>query len=301
LITLTDERGLIYSPKSWEEILELPGYVKGLDPTKYKLKAVIGSYHLKDIHCGLTCNAEHDKGVIALFHGGAVTNVGQMCGAKHFDVDFTTFTNQYNRDVVAKTYRDLLSTFSFQLDELENEIYELRKSELGVDWIYTASQNLVHLKKECPDEVVRKINAMIKSRSNVLQKEREATEEEIKALSLSLGKNVRKPHYIQEDIALISGLDSLYEENDLKQLVIMELDEKIKSFKKLIIDNLTHTELSRWGKWVSSVDGIKEKVQHSRDLGLILLKQSNLTAFKEIITNRVDLELFEKFLKKLPQ
>lgn len=70
MITLTDERGLIYSPKSWDEILEIPAYDRGLDPSKYKLKAVIGSYHLKDIHCGLSCNAEHDKGVIVQFHGG---------------------------------------------------------------------------------------------------------------------------------------------------------------------------------------------------------------------------------------
>lgn len=301
MITLTDERGLIYSPKSWDEILNIPGYVRGLDPARYKLKAVIGSYHLKDIHCGLSCNAEHDKGVIAQFHGGAVTNVGHICGKKHFDVDFTNFTNQYNRDVTAKTYRDLLSTFSFQLDDLEKEISELRNCEFGIDWIYKTSQNLITNGKECPDEVVRALQAMIKSRSNVLQKEREATEAEIKAAELSQSRSVGGRYYVQEDIAVISGLHVLYKENDLKDLAVIEIEENIKSFKKLVIDNLTHTELARWAKWVNTVESTKDKIKNSMNAGISLLKSSNLLIFKEIISKRQDIDNFEKFLKKLPK
>lgn len=300
MITLTDERGLIYSPKSWDEILDIPGYVRGLDPAKYKLKAVIGSYHLKDIHCGLSCNAEHDKGVIAQFHGGAVTNVGHICGKKHFDVDFTTFTNQYNRDVVAKTYRDLLSTFSFQLDDLEEEISELRNSDFGIDWIYKTSQNLINNGKECPDDLVRAIQVMIRSRSNVLQKEREATDAEIKAAELSQRRRLNRPHYVQEDIAVISGLHVLYKENDLKDLAVIEIEENIKTFKKLIIDNLTHSELARWAKWVSSVESTKDKVKVSMQAGINLLKSSNLYPFKEILSED-DSVKFAKFLKRLPK
>jgi hypothetical protein len=300
LITLTDERGLIYSPKSWDEILAIPGYVRGLDPARYKLKAVIGSYHLKDIHCGLSCNAEHDKGVIAQFHGGAVTNVGHICGKKHFDVDFTTFTNQYNRDVVAKTYRDLLSTFSFQLDDLENEINDLREPEFGIGWIYKTTQNLINNGKECPDEVVRAIQTMIKSGTNILQKERLASDAEIKALELSQAQRVKKPHYIQEDIAVIFGLEALFPENDLRKLVTIEIEENIKAFKKLTIDKLTHSELSRWGKWVSSLESTKDRLKVSMQAGSDLLKSSNLKPFREILSKRVDFAAFDKFLKKLP-
>ena len=299
MITLTDERGLIYSPKSWDEILDIPGYIRGLDPANYKLKAVIGSYHLKDIHCGLSCNAEHDKGVLAQFHGGAVTNVGHICGKKHFDVDFTIFTNQYNRDVVAKTYRDLLSTFSFQLDDLEKEISQLRKSQFGIDWIYKTSQNLIISGKECPDEVVNAIHAMIKDGSNVLKKTREATEAEIKAAELSQRRRVDRPHYVQEDIAVISGLSVLFKENDLKDLAVIDLEEKIKSFKHLIIEDLPHSDLASWAKWVSSVESIKDKLKVSMQNGTNLLKSSNLYPFKEIL-NKDDCFKFSKFLKQLP-
>ena len=300
MITLTDERGLIFSPKSWAEIEEIPGYVKGIDPAKHKLKAIIGSYHLKDIHCGLSCNVAHDKGFIAQFHGGTVTNIGHICGKKYYEVDFTTFTNYYNREVVAKSHRDLLSTFRLQLDDLESEINELRELEHGINWIYTTSQNLVNRGKECPDEVVNTISTMLKSRSSVLQKAREATDAEIKTLELSQVQRVKKPHYIQEDIAVISGLDVLHPENDLRKLVVIEIEENIKPFKKLIIDNLTPSELARWAKWVSSVESTKDKVKVSMQSGINLLKSANLEPFKEILSKKEDFTKFDKFLKKLP-
>ena len=299
MITLTDERGLIFSPKNWAEIEEIPGYVKGIDPDKHKLKAIIGSYHLKDIHCGLACNAAHDKGYIAQTQSGAVTNIGHICGKKYFGVDFTTLANQHNREVTAKSNRDLLSTFGLQLDDLEIEICELRKSEFGIDWIYKTSQNLIISGKECPDAVVNSIHAMIKAGSNVLQKTREATEVEIKAAELSQRRRVDIPHYVQEDIAVISGLSVLLKENDLKDLAVIELEEKIKSFKHLIIDDLPHSDLASWAKWVSSVESIKDKLKVSMQNGTNLLKSSNLYPFKEIL-NKDDSFKFSKFLKQLP-
>ncbi len=138
---------------------------------------------------------------------------------------------------------------------------------------------------------------MVKSRSNVLQKSREATDEDIKALELSQAQKIKKPHYIQEFVAVISGLDVLYEENDLKKLVILETVENIKSFKRLDIDNLTYSELA---KWVSSLKSTKDRVKSPVNAGLKLLIKSNLAEFKKIISKKQDIEIFDKFIKKLP-
>lgn len=299
-IAEANKRGLIFSPKSWTEIEEIAGYVKGLDPAKHKLKAIIGSYHLKDINCGLSeCNSLHDKGYIAQTQSGAVTNLGHICGKKYFGIDFTTFANQHNREVTAKINRDLLSTFSLQLDDLEYEIKNLRASEQGIDWIYLTSQNLKIRGKDCPDEVVSAISKMIKSRTNILRKSRQATEEEIKIVELSQ-KRIGRPYYVEENLAVISGFEALFEENELKRLVITELEEKIKPFKSLNLENLTYQELAAWAKWAASVETTKVKIKASIDAGVNLLRSSNLVAFKEIISNKKDIEKFDKFLKKLP-
>ncbi|NOT65811.1 MAG: hypothetical protein HOP06_07280 [Methylotenera sp.] len=297
MITLTDERGLIFSPKSWAEIEEIPGYVKGIDPKKHKLKAIIGSYHLKDVHCGLSCNSPHDKGYIAQTQSGAVTNIGHICGKNYFGVDFTTFANQHNREVTAKSHRDLLSTFSLQLDDLENEVSQLRHSEFGLDWIYKTSKELINRGGGCPDEVVKAVRVMVKSRSIVLKKERAANEDEIKAYALANAKPLK---YVEETMANIYGLEVLFEENDLKKLVIDDVLENIKLFKNLTIDDLIYSELIRWAKWVSSLEGVKEKIQNSMSAGLSLLTQTNLEPFTKIISKSEDSKLFAKFLKKLP-
>jgi len=299
LITLTDERGLIKSPQSWDEIESLPGYVKGIDPTQHKLKAIIGSYHLKGIHCGLSCNQPHDKGYIAVTQSGAVTNLGHDCGRKYFGVDFITFKNQHHRELDARNNRDLLFTFSLQLDDLEKEINELRKANYGIDWIYKTSQELICRGKGCPDEVIRVVNAMIKSRSNVLKKEREATDAEIKTLELSQNKRIQRPHYVEEDIAIISGLEVLYEENDLRKLTVNELEINIKPFKVLNIENLTHSDLAKWAKWVNSIDNLKERIKNSMNAGLALLKPENLEPLSKIVDKSEDIKGFRKFINSL--
>ena len=246
----------------------------------------------------MSCNSPHDKGYIAQTQSGAVTNIGHICGKNYFGVDFTTFANQHNREVTAKSHRDLLSTFSLQIDDLENEISQLRNSEYGLNWVWKSSQALVNRGKGCPDEVVKAAQAMVKSRSTALRKERAANEDEIKAYALA--NNAKQLRYVEETIANIAGMEVLFEENDLRKLVIDDVLEEVKLFKNLKIDNLIYSELSRWAKWVNSLDFIKEKIKNSMSAGLLLLTQTNLEPFAKIISKNEDSKEFSKFLKKLP-
>lgn len=302
MITLTDERGLIFSPKSWDEIVAIAGYVKGLNPSQHKLKSIIGSYHLNDIHCGLSeCNQPHDKGFIAVTQSGAVTNMGHVCGRNYFGTDFTTFTNQYNREVTAKYNRDLLCTFDLQLENLEQELKELREGKNGADWIYKTSLELITKGKSIPDEVVRVLNKMLKARTSMLKKEREATNQEVEIQQAFTGRTLKLPHIIEENIAPISGLEVLYKENDLKNLIVVELQEKIKVFKKLNIENLSYSELSKYAKWVNSIDLTKEQIKSSMAAGMAFLKSNNLEPLFKILVVKEDIKKFGIFLKQLEQ
>ena len=302
MITLTNERGLIYNPKSWDEIEAIPGYVKGLNSCEHKLKAIIGSYDLKSIHCGLSeCNRAHDKGYIAQTIKGSVTNIGHICGSKYFGVDFTTYANQHKRDVEEQFNRELLTRFVNTLEVLENEVVKLRKGECGADWIYKTSQELISIGKRCPDAVVREVLSMIKSESNTLEKIRVASDNEVKSLEMSQSRTLKRPHYVTDKLAIIRGLETLHETYDLKSLLITDLSENIKSFKLLKVDNLSHSELNHWAKWVKSIESTKEKIQHSMSAGMSLLRHSNLKPFIEIITSQEDISQFNKLLETLPE
>lgn len=299
MITLTDERGLIISPKSWDEIVAIAGYVKGIDPSEHKLKSIIGSYHLKDIHCGLICNNLHDKGYIAVTQSGVVTNMGHLCGQKYFGTDFTTFTNQYNREVTAQNNRYLLCTFDLQLESLEQELIELKEGKNGASWIYNTSIQLITKGKGCPDEIIRVLNKMLKARTNMLKKEREATNQEIEAQEALTGKTLKRPHVIEENITTISGLEVLYKENDLKSLIVVELQEKIKVFKDLNIENLSYSELSKYAKWINSIDLTKEQIKNSMAAGIAFLNYENLKPLLQVLTDNGDIKKFSIFLQQL--
>ena len=300
MITLTDERGLISSPKSWEEIVAIAGYVKGLSPSQHKLKSIIGSYHLKNIHCGLSeCNQPHDKGYIALTQSGAVTNMGHVCGRNYFGTDFTTFTNQYNREVTAQNNRDLLFTFDLQLESLEQELIGLKERKNGANWIYSTSIQLITKGKDCPDEIVRVLNKMLKARTSMLKSEREATNQEIETQEAQTGKTLKRPHTVEESIAIIVGLEVLYKENDLKDLLIFELLEKIKVFKGLDIEKLPYSELSKYAKWVNSIDLTREQIKSSMAAGISFLNYENLKPLLQILTDKSDIKKFNIFLQQL--
>lgn len=298
MITLTNERGLITSPQSWEEIESIPGYLRGLSPSEHKLKSVIGSYNLKDIHCGLTCNQLHDKGYIVVTENGTVTNIGHVCGRNYFGTDFATFTNQYNRDVTAQNNRDLLFTFDLQIEELEQEIKNLRESKYGVDWIYKTSKILIS-KNDCPIEIVRTLEAMIKARSSILKKTREVSENEIQRIEVATGRKIKRPYIVEEVISNISGIEILYEEKNLRRLVVIELEEKIKSFKSMRIDELTYAELSKQAKWVHSIEFIKEEIKDAMNAGVLFLNVENLRPLLQILSNKNDIKNFTIFLNNL--
>lgn len=300
MITLNSDKGLVKA-ESWEEIEHLPGFITEMNPSDHKLEAIIGRYAFKDkIKCGLSnCRTPHGKGYIATTKDGRSTNIGKDCGKKYFGVDFETLSKKFDRDVTESENRDRLWSFSFQLDELEQKLDDFRHQKKGADWVYKKSRPLVSLGVGCPEEIVHRISAMVKARTTTLSLQRPATEIEIETLEAMQGRKVQRPHFIDEQIADIAGLQALYPENNLKELLVTDLETNIKSFKVKNIDSLTFEELRHWTKWVSSIENIMEKAENAVVLGNYLLSKNNLDPLARLLSKREDLSLFNSFLKGL--
>lgn len=276
MITLNTEKGLI-KIETWEDITSRPGYMDNLDPRDKKLKSIIGNYSFKDkIRCGLSnCHTPHAKGYIATTEDGYETNIGQDCGKKYFGVDFETLSRKFDRDVKDKDNRDLLWSFKSKLTTVNDKIDVIRK-EQGGDWAHKQLLALTNLNKGCPESVIIQIKAMAKARSGALTKPRLATNEEIDNLEAIQGKRVERPHYIDEKFAELSGIEALYPENDLRNLLTLELTNKIKSFEREDVDQMTAKELSTWAKWAASVEVTLNKAELVLAIGKRLLKSDNL-------------------------
>lgn len=299
MITLNTEKGLI-KIETWEDITSRPGYMDNLDPRDKKLKSIIGNYRFKDkIRCGLSnCHTPHAKGYIATTEDGYETNIGQDCGKKYFGVDFETLSRKFDRDVKDKDNRDLLWSFRSQLTTVNDRIDVIRK-EQGGDWVYKGISALTTLNKGCPESVIVQIKAMAKARSGVLTKPRLATNEEIDNLEAIQGKRVERPYYIDEKFAELSGIEALYPENDLRNLLALELTNKIKSFQSVDIDQMTAKELSTWAKWATNVEVTLNKAEVVIGIGKRLLKVDNLKLLLAVLDQKKDASEFAAFLSKL--
>lgn len=302
MITLNTNKGLI-KVESWDEIVSRPGFVKNLNPSEHTLDSILGRYIFKEkISCGLSnCHRPHAKGYIVATKDGHETNIGKDCGKTYFGVDFETLTKKFDRYIAEAENRERLWSFSFQLEELESKIAELRNGQKGADWIHKHTLSLVSQSNDCPIEVVRRISSMIKAGTVTLTIERVATESEIQNLEASQNRKLPRPQYIDEPVAEVGGLQALYPENDLRKLLILDLQENIKAFREKDIDTLTFDELRYWAKWVASVENTIERAGDAISLGRTLLTQANLEPFIKILTTEKDKILFRAYIKKLNQ
>lgn len=300
MITLNSEQGLV-TVESWDDIRSRPGFVTDLNPSDHKLDSIIGRYIFRDkIRCGLSnCHTPHAKGYIATTKEGLSTNIGKDCGKRYFGVDFETMSKKFDRDVTEAENRSRLCGFSLQIDEVERTISGLRQKPHGADWVYKKTRALVSVGNGCLEEVVRRISTMLKNGTNTLTTEREATSSEVDALEAMQGRRLQRPHVISEPVAEIAGLQALYPENDVKVLLVLDLETNLREFKDKDIDSLTYDELRRWAKWADSFENTLERATNAVALGGILLAQSNLEPFSRVLVKREDNSLFRAYLRGL--
>jgi hypothetical protein len=218
--------------------------------------------------------------------------------ASYFGVDFETMTRQFERDLLEKEMRERLFSFSFRVDDLRGQIASLRAGEGGADWVYRLTRPLVESGRGCSFLVVRQLANMVKTRNHILTIEREATEEEAKRREASEGRPMQRPILIMESLGAIAGLEALYPEHDLRQLLVLDLDEPLKVFETETVDQMTFERLRHWSKWIGSVDATLETAVQAVDYGRRLLVPSNLEQFDALLNTEGSNEL-RRFLKTL--
>ncbi|GJH13594.1 hypothetical protein CBA19CS11_32170 [Caballeronia novacaledonica] len=74
----------------------------------------------------------------------------------------------------------------------------------------------------------------------------------------------------------VAHLDALHSENDLREILIVDIEENLKAFAALDIDQLTHTQLRHWAKWTGGVEPKLERAEEALRKGRALLVEANL-------------------------
>lgn len=295
MITLNTEKGLI-KVESWQEVHERPGFVETLDPSEHKLKEIIGNYDfIEKVRCGLSiCHTPHFKGYIVTTENGHETNIGWNCGAKYFGVEFETQSRRFDRLVTESENRTILREFN--IDNLQEQIVVLRTQEKGADWV---NSNLTPFKQNKFPSIAKELFKMLKTRSNQLIITEQATEQEIEAIEVAENVTLRRPHYIERSIADISGLEALHDENDIRELVVLQLEKKLIQFRNVDINQLSYRDLEEWVKWIGSVDSILNKVSEVIRNARLFLTRDNLKPLQRFCGGYDESTRFSSFLSRL--
>ena len=302
MIAINTSKGLV-RVESWDDVLARVGFSDDLNPKEHELGAIIGRYIFGDkVRCGLSdCHTPHTRGYLVATKDGRETNIGKDCGSKYFGVDFEDQARQFERDLAAADNRELLWTVYFRLVELEEKIALLRVGNDGANWVNRNCNALMNPAK-VPVEITRKLAEFIKAKSGILTSQRRATQAEIESLEVMQGRSLPRPHYVDEKIAEIRGIEALYPENSLPKLLVIHLEENIKAFKAKDIDTLPPGDLTHWSKWSQTIEGTLDTAMQSIAHGRILLTRPNLKPLLDIggFARPDDSDRFKAFLATLP-
>lgn len=302
MITLNAEKGLVRI-EEWSEILERPGFIQSLDPSRHKLKEIIGRYVSKDrVNCGLSnCHTPHSKGYLVSTTDGYETNIGKDCGKREFGVDFERRSKEFDARILEKENREKLWSFRFQSDSYEEKLEKLKSGPAGATEIRRKLQCLLNFERGVPSGVVEIFRRMVRERKSTLTTEREATRQELDDIEVMTGKRPSEPHYIEEQVAEISGIPALFPENSLREILVRHVEEPIEMVKGLDIDSLSRKELKYWAKSIASIDQELENAERVLSQAKRLLKPNNLRPFIEVLDDPNERKELREFLAGLDE
>ena len=300
MITLNTDKGLV-SIESWEDIIQLPGYTRDLNPEKIKLKEITGKYSLKEkISCGLsTCHQPHNHGYIATTESGELTNIGNICGKNHFGIAFEEFSRKFDERLTDHNNREYITSFQSKITAHLKSIHELRTCDKGADWVYRNTRPFLINSTNCPERIFNEIKRMIRDRNGKFSTYRLATNEEIKELEAIQNKSIPLPHYIEEPTGILRGLTCLFSDYDLREILIKDLTENLKKLTTLDITNSLSQELKHWSKWIQGFDKKIERAKTATKAGNAFLKRNNIIQLQEILTSSKEKTEFRKWILRI--
>jgi hypothetical protein len=298
VITLNSDRGFV-KVECWEDIEELPGFTGALDPKQHELKEIIGRYIFKDyIKCGLSsCHTPHGKGYIVSTKSGPITNIGHNCGKNHFHIEFDELSKSFEKSISLHNYRENIGSFLIHLDTYKEALENLRAGQNGADYLFKKGQLLVKKGGECPDSAVSIFSKLVRNKNPNLFRARKASKKEIEDLEAIQGKELPRPYYIEEEVGVLKGLSFLYEENDLRKLIMLDLNEGFKAIGDLDIDNGNFKDLKHWSAWCSTVETKLNSIQEIIKIAPTLLNKDNLLQLTNMIDDPLDETKYKAFIK----
>lgn len=304
MITLNTEKGLVRI-ESWDDIVSRPGFLATVDPKTVKLKEIIGSYSFDTfIQCGLsTCHQPHGTGFLVVTDSGNETNIGRICGKRHFSVEFSQMSRIFLGRVRAQQNRELLWQLKSRLYAIASEVAALRTEPLGAAWIHPRISRLTGASVGLPQPIINAIREAIR-RDGTLMRERAATQEERERQAAAtqitgLERRERILAFVAERVGQLEGFAALTPGNSLRD-ALGAIEPFLSALEAADIDSLADKDLRELAKEGGALDSNLERLRTLVAAGRRLLTRANLQQLAQFVSLRSDSQSFERFLRELP-
>lgn len=305
MITLNSERGLVRIA-SWDDIESVPGFTADIDPETVKLKEIIGSYTFDAlIPCGLSaCHQPHGNGFLVATADGRVTNIGRICGKKHFDVEFTQMSRVFLAAVRAQQNREFLGELKHRLPNITAEFAAFKAGEYGAAWINTRINQLTGKSGSLPTPIVNAVRQAVRRGDGALTIQRAATKEEREALAAAanvtgLERRNRISDFVEVQVGQLDGFAALAPGNGLRD-VLGAIEPFLATLSEAEIDNLPDKQLRELSKAGSELEPNLERLRTVVGAGKRLLVRQNVQQLSQFATSSTESRLFATFLRDLP-
>lgn len=305
MITLNSEKGLVRI-ESWDDIESRPGFTSDVDPKTVKLKEIIGSYTFDAlIPCGLsTCHQPHGTGFLVVTEDGRETNIGRICGKRHFSVEFTQMSRVFLREIRAQQNREALWEIKHRLPTVAAEVSALKSEQYGASWIYARINQLAGRTTSLPLPIVNAVRQAIRRGDGALSIQRATTADERDVLAAStqvtgLSRGTRASAFVEEQVGQLDGFFALATGNGLREILGV-VEPFVSTLAEADIDSLSEKELRELSKVGAELDSNLQRLRAVIAAGRRLLTKANLSQLTQFATSRAESRLFESFLREMP-
>jgi len=230
------------APTSIECLKLRPNFQSPLDPKQHKLAEVLTDYSFeRQAPCGLsTCQQGHFRGFLVRTESGVETNIGHVCGKKHFGVDFDTASAKYRREEERRVTVGRLRGLQGESPRVLHQIRELMMRRFGVRWMFSV-RDAVRAQVGGPGFEHLKARSFKRDYTVIRVKER--TESEIQAEIKRSGGKRDELRYMNERLGEIAPLE--WTSWDLKAELLVPLRDEFQALSELDPSQMETKDLKR--------------------------------------------------------
>lgn len=257
---------------SYEEMAAREKFVSEINPALSRPAKVIGPYQLSEEHpCGLsTCHQGNKKGLLVLTESGVETPIGHQCGGREFGADWKELQRQAQRSSKIRADVEIILAARRNISALRADIQALRDAPRGAHWLYW---KLDAFEKDAPSSLLKELRERARRGEYTVYLEKRIEGEGVdlrtvmaqslmdksqKEEAADAPKKVRFERVSQGDLR---GIEIFAK--SIRQLVAVELTERVSELERLDLLALNVREFSTWAR---RCEGLRGHLRDAQEL-----------------------------------